>query len=354
MTVSWLPLHHDMGLFGFVLTPLVATVSATFLATELFIKRVGLWFDAIDSQRGTITFAPNFALALAHRRLKNCTPKSWDLSSVRILGCGAEPIDADVLENFSEMATVRYGMSSTAVMPSYGMAEATLAITFSALDTRFRVHTIDAAELSRSGNIVTADASTERVRRVVSCGGPLPMHEIAVRMEDGTRAPELCQGEVVLRGPSVAPGYFKNSRATGETFRTGWLHTGDLGYIADGELYLTGRRKDVMICAGVKHHAVDVERLASSVAGVPEGRVAAFSIPGPDTEEIVLVLECARAVGESLAEAVASHVRRELGAPLREVVRVSPGSLLRTTSGKLRRAAMREWYLESRTPQHQR
>jgi fatty-acyl-CoA synthase len=346
MMVSWLPLHHDMGLIGFVLTPLVASLSVTLVPTALVMRRVGFWFDAIQRQKGTITFAPNFAFALAYRRLKDHPTGSWDLQSLRVLGCGAEPIDANILELFTGMATRRFGMPATAILPSYGMAEATLAMTFAPLGTKIRVDSIDANELASSGTAVSAQPHTKAVRHVVSCGRPMPLHELRVLGDDGRPMLDRNQGEIVFRGPSVARGYISNSAATKETFRDGWLYTGDLGYVVDGEVYVTGRRKDVIVCSGVKYHAVDIEHLAVSVPGVRPGKVVAFSVPGADTEQIVLVVECPRDGALAISEALAARVRRELGAPIAEVVSIPLGALPRTSSGKVRRSALRAWYLD--------
>lgn len=343
MTVSWLPLHHDMGLIGFLVAPLAAGVSSTFVATERFVRRPWIWFDALERCRGTITFAPNFGFALMVRRLRHGVGRSWDLSSLRIVGCGGEPIMPEVLDEFVGAFGRFWGDEKNVVLPCYGMAEATLAVTFGRAGARHRVDEIDAQALAQNGTATPAShCGAHRRRRVVGCGHVLPDDQLRIVAADGLEVPERTEGEIHFRGRSVTPGYFRNQVETSRVFRDGWLHTGDLGYVADGELFVSGRKKDVIICNGVKHHASDIESAAIQ-AGARVGGVVAIPASTFATEQVALVMEGASGC-HVLHDRVARRVECDLGLTVAQVISVPVGRLPRTTSGKLRREAVRRWY----------
>ncbi|MDI3285419.1 fatty acyl-AMP ligase [Polyangium sp. 15x6] len=335
--VSWLPLYHDMGLIGFVIAPVYALVQVMFLPTMSFIRRPSLWLESIHRFRGSITFAPNFAFALATRAVTEGQAGSWDLSCLRALGCGAEPIQADVLRAFLARFA-KNGLSPESILPCYGMAEATLAVTFHDLGKPLATERLDLATMKNGKAEPTKDEAPSL--ELVSCGRPFPGHELLIVGPDGAPLGERKVGEIWLRGPSVTAGYFGDAEATAETFGGGYLRTGDLGYSADGNVYICGRSKDLIILNGKNHYPQDIERVASTVDGIRDGQCVAFARRGASgAEEAVLVAE-SRRLGEAkraLIEAVTLAVRSELGVQLAEVVLIKRGTLPKTSSGKVRR-----------------
>jgi len=305
--VTWLPLHHDMGLVGFGCAALAVGVPVVHLANSAFIRDPSLWMRAVAAYGGTVTFGPNFGFALAARRARADQVAALDLSRLRVLGCGAEPINAATLESFVA-AYAPAGLDAAALTPCYGLAEATLAVSF-------------------AHGLRTDGAGT------VDCGRPVAGHEVKV-----------VGGEVWVRGPSVAAGYLDEQAP--DTFRPdGWLRTGDLGYLDRGGLHITGRVRDVLVVRGANTDPHRVEWAAALVPGVRDGGVIAFTRPGTDTEEVVVVIECPPRAPAEVAEAVHAMVSAEVGLVPAEVVRVRPGTLPKTTSGKPRRQEARRRYL---------
>ncbi len=335
--VSWLPLYHDMGLIGFVVAPIFAQVEVMFLPTMNFIRRPSSWLDAIHRYRGTITFAPNFAYALATRAVSEEQSRAWDLSCLKAMGCGAEPIHADTLRRFTERFA-RSGLCAAALLPCYGLAEATLAVTFARLDVPMRVECIDPRAMERGH---AAPQREGEGLELVGCGRPFGGHELAIRGQDGTALGERAIGEIWARGPSITRGYFEQPDATRESFVGGWLRTGDLGYLADGELFVCGRAKDLIIVHGKNYYPQDVERVASEVQGIRPDQCVAFARVGADgSEECVVVAEAQKASGKALREiasGVKQRVRGELGLTVAEVVLIKRNTLPKTSSGKVRR-----------------
>lgn len=335
--VSWLPLYHDMGLIGFVIAPLYALVQVMFLPTMAFIRRPSLWLEAIHRFRGTITFAPNFAFALAARAVTETQSANWDLSSMRALGCGAEPIQADVLRGFLARFK-KHGLKPESILPSYGMAEATLAITFSDVEGPLVTDQVDIDSMRRG---LAKRSENHTNMELVSCGRPFPGHELAIMSSTGYPLGEREVGEIWLRGPSVTAGYFGDPEATNEAFGDGWLKTGDLGYLAGGELFICGRAKDLIILNGKNYYPQDIERAVSKVDGVREGQCVAFSRLDPTGAEIaVVVAESAKKSVEAAAtigQAIIQAVRSEMGVQLGEVHLIRRGTLPKTSSGKVRR-----------------
>ncbi|MBL9024643.1 MAG: fatty acyl-AMP ligase [Myxococcales bacterium] len=333
--VSWLPLYHDMGLIGFVVAPLYTLVQVMFLPTMSFIRRPSVWLDAIHRHRATITFAPNFAYALATRAVTDAQSKDWDLSCMRALGCGAEPIQADVLRGFLKRFE-KNGLAPTSALPSYGMAEATLAITFWDIEKELRSDTVDVSKM-RAGEAVPGEGM-----ELVACGKPFPGHELKVAAPDGAPLGERKVGEVWVRGPSVTKGYYGDAAATEEAFSGDWLKTGDLGYLADGELYLCGRAKDLIILNGKNYYPQDIEAVVSRAAGVRDGQCVAFSVLSDDGGEHCVIVAEAK-IGPragTMADIIASIVqlvRAEIGIVPGEVHLIKRGTLPKTSSGKVRR-----------------
>jgi fatty-acyl-CoA synthase len=333
--VSWLPLYHDMGLIGFVIAPICHGVSIVYIPTMRFIKRPSAWLETVHRHRGAATFAPNFAFALATRRVSEEELARWDLSCLRVVGCGAEPIHPDTMRRFEERLAP-CGLLPSAIMPAYGMAEATLAISLKPAPERMQTLVVDAEAFQATGE-VRADADAALTAEYVACGVPFRGHEVSVAdPETGVHLGENQQGELIFRGPSVTAGYWNNPEATAASWRDGWLHTGDLGFVRDGQIYVTGRLKDLIIINGRNVHPQAVE-WAAAVEGVRENHVVAFSVPGEPSERLVVVLETKEQDHAPLKAAVAARVQAELGLAVSEVVCLPSGGLTKTSSGKLQR-----------------
>jgi fatty-acyl-CoA synthase len=343
VAVSWLPLYHDMGLIGFVLTPIYSTSSVVLMPTLSFVKNATSWLETIHRKRGTLSFAPNFAYALVTKRAKPEQLARWDLSSMRLFGCGAEPIHAQTLQAFAEKFAAAK-LKPEAMLPAYGMAEATLAVSFIGLDERVRTDSIDAA-LYEADKMAAPARRGAKSMEVTCCGRPFPEHDVAVFSPSGHRLPERTVGELALRGPSVADGYFNDPESTAKAFRDGWLWTGDLGYLADGQIYLTGRKKDLIIIHGRNYDPQRIEWLAGEVAGVRKGSTVAFSRPGAETEELVIVAESREREPQSVRAAIGQRVTEQMQLVAADIVLLAPGALPKTSSGKLQRQKTRTQYL---------
>jgi fatty-acyl-CoA synthase len=330
--VSWLPLFHDMGLVGFVVGPLFSNVPCVLLPTASFVRSPRLWLEKIHKHRGTITYAPNFAYALVAKRLKEKDVEGLDLSCLRVAGCGAEPIQPQALRDFADrLAPARF--SPSAFMPSYGMAEATLAITFVPLGAGLKTDSHEA-------------------REIVDCGRPFPNHEIAIVDETGKRLAERQVGEIVACGPSVTKGYFCEPDLTANVYKPLpgdsdgclWLHTGDLGYVANGRLFVCGRLKDIIIVRGRNYYPSDIEWAIRELPGIRRGNVVAFGV-GDTEDQLVVCCEGAAADAGAIRDAAAACIAEDFGLTVHEVVVAPVASLPRTSSGKPQRRKTREMYL---------
>jgi len=339
--VSWLPLSHDMGLVGMALGPLYAARPCVLLPPQEFVKHPAEWLRAITRHRATVSFAPNFAYDLCVRRVTDTA--GLDLSSWRVAGCGAEPVHAATLSAFSAKFAAA-GFRETSYVPCYGLAEHVLAATVSPRGRPPRVEHVSAEGLT-SGRIAMEQAEGDRVVALVSCGPSLPGHQLRIVSDDGRVVEERHVGEIYLAGPSVMAGYHNEPALTAETIRDGWLRTGDLGYLSEGELFVCGRAKDIVIVNGRKFPSEDLEWAVERVGGVRPGRAVAFASAGGGVDRVVVVLE---SDGTVAANALVDGVRREVadlfGLFVDDVVVVRNGTVSRTTSGKVQRAATRERY----------
>lgn len=333
--VDWLPLFHDMGLIGTVLLPISAGASSVLIAPEAFVLRPTIWLETFTSRRGTWAPAPNFGYQLCVDRVSEEARARLDLSSWRIAMTGAELVRAETMAAFTARFSPR-GFRPEAFMPVYGLAESTLAAAFPPHGRGPRVEVVDADVLRATGRAERARNGAGRA--VASVGSAFPGAEIAIVAADGAQLGERIEGEIVLRGPSVMSGYYGDPEATSRTLRGGWLYTGDTGFLADGELFVTGRLKAVIIRAGDKYHAEDLERAAERAPDVRPGSSAAFGLD--DEEQVVVVVErAARATvaPEELARKVADEVRRAEGISPSVVHVVPPGEIPKTSSGKVQR-----------------
>lgn len=359
VAVSWLPLYHDMGLIGTWMTPLVAGVPVVILSPLAFLARPERWLRAIARHRGTLSAAPNFAYELCARRIAEEDLAGLDLSCWRAALNGAEPVNTETLERFARRFA-RYGLRREALLPVYGLAEATLALTIPPLGRGPLVDLILREPFEREGRAVPAPAAPraaagdgrQQVMAFVSSGRVLPGHEIELRDEAGRAVGERQLGRLWFRGPSATQGYFRNAEATRE-LRTpdGWVDSGDNAYRVGDEYFITGRAKDLIIKAGRNIVPQEVEELAGEVEGIRRGCVVAFGVPDPTsgTERLIVVAET-RVEGRNgraaLAARASEHIARQLGLPPDRVELVPPGAIPKTSSGKLRRAETKRRWLE--------
>jgi fatty-acyl-CoA synthase len=344
--VSWLPMYHDMGLVGMAIGAVYGSLSAVLLTPQAFVKRPVEWLRAISRYRGTVSFAPNFAYDLAVRRVKETELEGLDLSCWRVAGCGAEPIHAPTLAAFAEKFRP-VGFRETSFLPSYGLAEHVLAATFSPRGRGPRVERLSADDVTLRRVATSApNGSTGEHVTVVSCGLPLPGHEIRITDEHGRPLPERAIGEITLAGPSVTPGYYRDEKLSARIIRDGWLHTGDVGYLSNGELFVCGRVKDIIIINGRKYHPQDLEWGIEDLAGIRRGRVVAFgTVDGGKADRTVIVVEPSGTVpADVLTDAIRRRIVDLYGLLVDDVVLVPRGTVARTTSGKVRRAATKLRY----------
>jgi len=347
---SWLPFYHDMGLVGFVLGPLAAQVSTDYVAASEFARRPLVWPRLIAQNGGTLSYSPSFGYDLCARRALAAPTERLDLSRWRVAGIGGEMIRPAVLSQFAA-AFRGCGFRQEAFVASYGMAEATLGITFAPLERGIEVDNIDLDLLQKGDRVAPANGNGGRAREFVLCGRVLPGHELEVRGADGSVLPDRQVGRIMFRGPSVMQGYH-SSRADSERVLSadGWLETGDLGYLLDGSLVVTGRSKDLILVNGRNVWPQDLEwAVEQQVEGLRPGDVAAFSVDETERERIVLLVQCRQSEGtlrEALRRRVAEVVLATAGLEC-TVVLVSHNVLPRTSSGKLSRVRARQMYLAS-------
>ncbi|HEX3126140.1 MAG TPA: fatty acyl-AMP ligase [Thermoanaerobaculia bacterium] len=343
--VSWLPLYHDMGLIGCILPALALDTAITLLGPELFVARPALWLRAISRWKASVSPAPNFAYGLCLSRVTDEDMEGVDLSGWRHALTGAEAVTPSVARAFCERFA-RWGFRPEALTPVYGLSEAALAVTFSDLHRPFRSVRVDRDALSREGLVLEVNDG----REIVSVGRPVPGLKLEIRDDEGRVLNAGRVGRVWVSGPSLMDGYLDSPEATARALQKGWLDTGDLGFLRGGELYLTGRAKDVVILRGRNHAPDDIERAVDGLPGVRIGCVVAASwLPeNSDGESLVLFVETSRQATpgqiEALPRACREAVLGATGLDVDEVVVLEPGTLPRTSSGKLRRReALRLW-----------
>lgn len=356
--VSWLPLYHDMGLIGAWLASLYFSVPLVIMSPLSFLAHPQRWLWTMHRYRGTVSAAPNFAYQLCLNRIDEQSLEGLDLSHWRIAFNGAEAVSPDTLERFCARFSA-YGFRRETMFPVYGLAECSLGLAFPPIHRGPVIDRVARTNLMRHAQALPAPATDKHALRFVACGYPLPGHQIRVVDATGRELPERHQGRVEFQGPSATSGYFRNPQATKALFHDQWLDSGDLGYFADGELYITGRAKDIIIRAGRNIYPHELEDAVGNAEGIRNGRVAVFGTSSPvsGTERLVILAESRETDPQALEQLRARIIEIAtdlIGDPPDEVILAPPGSVLKTSSGKLRRVASRELYEQGRIGRSQK
>jgi fatty-acyl-CoA synthase len=356
--ISWLPLYHDMGLIGAWLTLLHFGTPLAVMSPLAFLTRPERWLQAFHKHRGTIAAAPNFAYELCVRKIADKDIQGVDLSSWRAALNGAEPVNPETLERFAERFA-SYGFRREAQLPVYGLAEAALGVTIPPLNRGPLVDRVERETFAAQGRAVPASPEDDTAISFVSSGGALPRHEVRIVDKRGDEVADRTEGFLWFRGPSATTGYYRNPKATEALLPLGpatspdeyaWVNSGDRAYRADGEFYVTGRVKDIIIKGGRNLYPHEVEELAARAEGIRKGCIVAFGLKdeASGTEKMVVVAETRErdsARRSAIASAVTDLVSRGLGLPPDRVELIPPGSIPKTSSGKLRREETKQLYL---------
>ena len=346
--VSWLPLYHDMGLIGGCFATMYLGFPVVLMSPLAFLSRPSQWLRAIHRHRGTISGGPNFSYELCLRRIPDEELEGLDLASWRFAFNGAEPVSADTLAAFEERFS-RWNFRKSVISPVYGLAEASVGLAFTPPGEPWQVDLIDRDWLSRTGEAVPARPNDPSPLKLVSCGASIPDHDLRVVDAAGLELPDRGEGQLQFRGPSATSGYYRNPEATKGLFDGEWVNTGDRAYLSEGNLYITGREKDVIIRGGRNIGPYELEEAVGGVAGIRRGCVAVFgSMDAASGTERVVVLAETREVDPS-RHAEVRHRINELavsliGAPVDDIVLAPPHTVPKTSSGKIRRLAARDYY----------
>ncbi|MBM3392396.1 MAG: AMP-binding protein [Betaproteobacteria bacterium] len=346
VVVSWLPLYHDMGLIGAWFCSLYYAMPLVLMSPLAFLARPARWLQAVSRHRGTITAAPNFAYELCARKLDDADLAGLDLSSLRLALNGAEPVSPATIEAFIERF-VPCRLQPEAVTPVYGLAECSVGLAFPPLGRGPRIDAIRRDSFMNEKRAVPAGEDEADVMRVPACGRALPGHQIRIVDEAGGELTDRHVGRLQFRGPSATRGYFRNPEATAKLIRDGWLDSGDYAYMVEGEIYLTGRVKDLIIRGGRNLYPYELEEAVGAIPGIRKGCVAVFASTDPAnaTERLVVMAETRErdeAAREALRQKINEAALDVIGMPADEIVLAPPHGVLKTSSGKIRRAASRE------------
>jgi 1-acyl-sn-glycerol-3-phosphate acyltransferase len=350
--VSWLPLYHDMGLIGAWLGSLYYAIPLVSLSPLAFLARPMRWLRAIHDHRGTLSAAPNFAYELCLSRAADSDLEGLDLSTWRWAFNGAEPVSPQTLRRFADRFA-RCGLKPEALAPVYGLAEAAVGLAFPPRGRGPRIDCIDRDRFATSGHALPVPCDDPTVMEVVACGQPLPGYRVRVVDQRGRALPDRHEGVLEFQGPSATRGYYRNPEATKRLIRDGWHDTGDRAYVAGGDIHLTGRVKDLIIRGGRNLYPYEIEEAVGAIPGARKGCVVAFAATDPryGSERLVVVLETKErdpARRAALEQSVRERVSEVGGVPPDEVVLAPPRTVLKTSSGKLRRGAVRDLYLSGR------
>ncbi len=348
--VSWLPMYHDMGLIGAWLGTLYYAVPLVLMSPLTFLARPSKWLWAIDRHRATLSAGPNFAYELCVRKIDDAEIEGLDLGSWRMAANGAEPVSAETVRAFSERFAP-YGFRPETMYPVYGLAECSVGLTFPPAGRGLVIDRIQREPFVQEGNAIPAGSDEANALSFVGCGYSLPQHEVRIVDATGSEIGDRQEGRLHFRGPSATSGYYRDKEATRRLFDGDWLDSGDLAYTVDGEVFLTGRVKDVIIRAGRNIYPQELEEAIGNIAGIRRGCVAAFPAPDPvsGSERVIVVAETRETENQVLDDLRARIINVTVdlvGLPPDDVVLARPHSILKTSSGKLRRAASRELYMQ--------
>ena len=346
--VSWLPLYHDMGLIGAWMGSLYFAFQLVVMSPLSFLARPQSWLWAIHRHRGTLSAAPNFAYQLCARRIADSELEGMDLRSWRLAFNGAEPVSPETLEEFAARFA-RYGFRREALAPVYGLAESSLGVSFPPPGRGPKVDRIKRSTLANAARAEPAGEGDADVMEVVACGHPLPGHQVRVVAGQGLELAERQEGPLQFKGPSATSGYYRNPDETRKLFQGDWLHSGDYAYIAEGDIHLTGRAKDIIIRAGRNIYPYELEEAVGNLAGIRKGCVAVFGSVDPrsSTERVVVLAETREKEPQAraaLTERINELALELIGMPVDEIVLAPPRTVLKTSSGKIRRSACRDLY----------
>ncbi len=346
--VSWLPLYHDMGLIGAWLGSLHFACQLIIMPPLAFIAKPQRWLWAIHKYGGTLSAAPNFAYELCLRRIADKDIQGLDLSSWRMACNGAEAVNPGTIRRFIDRFA-KYGFRPETMMPVYGLAESSVGLAFPKPESGIRIDRIDRDTFMDTGQAIQIGKAETGGLEFVSCGQPLPGHQIRIVDVADRELPERTEGSLQFTGPSITTGYFKNSEKTKELFHGQWLDSGDKAYLAEGNVYITGRSKDIIIRAGRNIYPVELEEAIGQIDGIREGNVAAFGSKSSDsgTERLIILAETRKKDEEALErirKSINTIVTDLAGTPPDEVVLAPPNTVLKTSSGKIRRNASRDIY----------
>ncbi|MHB8254534.1 MAG: AMP-binding protein [Acidiferrobacter sp.] len=346
--VSWLPLYHDMGLIGAWLGSLYHAIPLVIMSPLTFLAHPDRWLWAIHHYRGTLSAAPNFAYELCLRKISDDSLKGLDLSSWRLAFNGAEPVSAHTITRFQRRFEA-YGLRPEAIAPVYGLAECSVGLALPPLGRSPIIHRVQREPFLRTGQVTPADSHDSNILRFVACGQPLPHHEIRIVNAAGHTLAEREEGHLEFRGPSATQGYFRNPTESQKLFDGKWLKSGDLAYMADGDVFPTGRAKDIIIRAGRNLYPQEIEETVGAIPGIRKGCVVAFGSANPSsgTDRLVVLAETGELVSdvrEKLHQEIHTRVLKLLGEPPDDIVLVVPHTILKTSSGKIRHAENRALY----------
>ena len=346
--VSWLPLYHDMGLIGGCFATMYLSFPVVLMSPLAFLARPSSWLRAIHRHRGTISGGPNFSYELCLRRIPDHELEGLDLSSWRFAFNGAEPVSPETMNGFSEKFA-KWGFRKSSMSPVYGLAECSVGLAFTPPGDPWRLDVLDRETFSTSGEALPAKENDPKPLKVVGCGEVLADHDLRVVDAAGLELPDRSEGALQFRGPSATTGYYRNPEATKALFDGEWVNTGDRAYMADGMVYITGREKDIIIRGGRNISPYELEESVGDIPGVRRGCVAVFGSmdPASGTERIVVLAEVRD--GKSGNEAniklrINDLAMNLIGAPVDDIVLAPPHTVPKTSSGKIRRVAARDYY----------
>ena len=350
VSVNWMPLFHDMGLFGFHITPLSIGVNHFLIEPADFVKNPFLFLDILSERKVTITACPNFGQILINRYLGRKSTRQWNFSPVRVMFNGAEPISVATMQEFiSGMA--RFGFRSNAMFPAYGMAEATLAVTFPPLHQEPFILPVKRMNLLKEGKVVYGELGSDDVIEMVRVGKPLRHCEIMILDEMGEPTREGYIGNILVRGENVTSGYYQNPQLTEESFTNGWFRTGDLGFVYHGDLYITGRKKDIIFINGTNYYAHDIEQIACRLTGISLGKLvfAGYFDEASGRDRIVAFIVAGGASKvKEITDSVEDSIKRSLGLSIDHIIPVKSQDIPRTSSGKLQRYKLISRFLKGK------